>query len=51
MAHYRRVGSLPRTRHTQHRDAAGALLHEELMGEEGSPPTPRCSTTGGSPRW
>jgi len=35
MAHYRRVGSLPRTRHTQHRDAAGALLHEELMGEEG----------------
>ncbi len=35
MAHYRHVGHVPPTRHTQHRDAAGALLFEELVGEEG----------------
>ncbi|HET8717496.1 MAG TPA: hypothetical protein VFM50_07060, partial [Nocardioidaceae bacterium] len=35
MAHYRAVGSVPPKRHTQFRDDAGALLYEELMGEEG----------------
>jgi len=35
MAHYRRLGDVPPTRHTQHRTEAGELLHEELMGEEG----------------
>ncbi len=35
MAYYRHVGELPPKRHTQFRDAAGALRHEELMGEEG----------------
>ncbi|MFS3127536.1 homogentisate 1,2-dioxygenase [Nocardioides sp. Bht2] len=35
MAYYRAVGSLPNKRHIQHRDDAGALLYEELMGEEG----------------
>ncbi|HOZ59873.1 MAG TPA: homogentisate 1,2-dioxygenase, partial [Nakamurella multipartita] len=35
MAHYRRVGDVPPKRHTQFRDAAGQLLREELMGEEG----------------
>ena len=35
MAYYRAVGDVPPTRHTQHRDASGALLREELMGEEG----------------
>lgn len=35
MVHYRAMGSLPRQRHTQHRDEAGNLLFEELMGEEG----------------
>lgn len=35
MAFYRQVGSVPPKRHTQHRDAAGALYREELMGEEG----------------
>ena len=35
MAHYRRVGDVPRTRHTAFRDDAGALRYEELMGEEG----------------
>ncbi|MEV7430118.1 homogentisate 1,2-dioxygenase domain-containing protein [Nocardioides sp. NPDC092400] len=35
MAYYRSVGDVPRTRHTQHRDAEGRLLPEELMGEEG----------------
>ncbi|WP_114560274.1 homogentisate 1,2-dioxygenase [Desertihabitans aurantiacus] len=34
MAYYRRVGAVPRTRHTQHRED-GRLLREELMGEEG----------------
>ncbi|GAA4787149.1 hypothetical protein GCM10023200_21600 [Actinomycetospora chlora] len=33
--YYRRVGDVPRKRHTQHRDAAGGLYAEELMGEEG----------------
>ena len=33
--HYRRVGDVPHKRHTQHRDGAGALYAEELMGEEG----------------
>ncbi|HVV74458.1 MAG TPA: homogentisate 1,2-dioxygenase [Mycobacteriales bacterium] len=32
---YRRVGDVPAKRHTQHRDAAGNLYAEELMGEEG----------------
>ncbi|WP_445258928.1 homogentisate 1,2-dioxygenase [Nocardioides aurantiacus] len=35
MAYYRRVGDVPRTRHTAFRDEAGALHYEELMGEEG----------------
>jgi homogentisate 1,2-dioxygenase len=35
MAYYRSVGSVPPHRHTQFRDVSGALLHEELMGEEG----------------
>ncbi|MGN6608889.1 MAG: homogentisate 1,2-dioxygenase [Jatrophihabitans sp.] len=35
MAHYQRRGSVPPHRHTQLRDDAGALLYEELMGEEG----------------
>ncbi|MGV9676315.1 homogentisate 1,2-dioxygenase domain-containing protein [Nocardia sp. NPDC003482] len=35
MAFYRRVGSVPPKRHTQHRDAQGRLHYEELMGEEG----------------
>ncbi len=35
MAHYRVVGSVPPKRHTQHRDPAGQLYYEELMGEEG----------------
>ncbi len=35
MAYYRSVGDVPRTRHTQHRDADGRLYREELMGEEG----------------
>jgi homogentisate 1,2-dioxygenase len=35
MAHYRSVGAIPPKRHTQHRNADGALYFEELMGEEG----------------
>ncbi len=35
MAHYRRAGSIPPKRHTQHRAPDGALFREELMGEEG----------------
>jgi homogentisate 1,2-dioxygenase len=35
MAFYRRVGEVPRTRHTQSRRADGRLHHEELVGEEG----------------
>jgi homogentisate 1,2-dioxygenase len=35
MAHYRRVGEVPRKRHTQHRRPDGGLYAEELMGEEG----------------
>jgi homogentisate 1,2-dioxygenase len=35
MAYYRSVGAVPPTRHTQHRDGAGSLYREELMGEEG----------------
>ncbi|PYC85823.1 homogentisate 1,2-dioxygenase [Streptomyces tateyamensis] len=35
MAYYRSVGSVPPKRHTQHRDEAGGLYYEELMGEEG----------------
>ena len=35
MPYYRCVGSVPRTRHTQHRSADGTLYYEELMGEEG----------------
>ena len=35
MAHYRRAGSVPPKRHTQHRSPDGHLYREELMGEEG----------------
>jgi homogentisate 1,2-dioxygenase len=35
VAHYRRAGSIPPKRHTQHRSPDGALFREELMGEEG----------------
>jgi len=35
VAYYRSVGRVPPKRHTQHRDARGALYFEELMGEEG----------------
>lgn len=35
MAYYRALGSIPRQRHTQLRTDDGALLYEELMGEEG----------------
>lgn len=35
MAYYRRSGSIPPKRHTQHRSPSGALYREELMGEEG----------------
>jgi homogentisate 1,2-dioxygenase len=35
MAYYQHRGSVPPKRHTQHRDADGQLLYEELMGEEG----------------
>ncbi|WP_019814131.1 homogentisate 1,2-dioxygenase [Saccharomonospora saliphila] len=35
MAYYRRVGTVPPKRHTQHRTPDGGLYYEELMGEEG----------------
>ena len=35
MAYYRQVGTVPPKRHIQFRDDTGALLYEELMGEEG----------------
>ncbi|MGF1425883.1 homogentisate 1,2-dioxygenase [Kitasatospora sp. LaBMicrA B282] len=35
MAYYRTVGTVPPKRHTQHRNEAGGLYYEELMGEEG----------------
>jgi homogentisate 1,2-dioxygenase len=35
VAHYRRAGSIPPKRHTQHRAPDGSLFREELMGEEG----------------
>ncbi|MGS0683632.1 homogentisate 1,2-dioxygenase domain-containing protein [Nakamurella sp. GG22] len=35
MAYYRSVGAIPAKRHTQFRGDDGALLSEELMGEEG----------------
>ncbi len=35
MAHYRCVGCVPPTRHTQHRTPEGGLYYEELVGEEG----------------
>src|SRR5689334_3454681 len=35
MPYYRSVGSVPPTRHTQHRDGDGNLYREELRGEEG----------------
>ncbi|QSN11950.1 homogentisate 1,2-dioxygenase [Mycobacteroides abscessus subsp. abscessus] len=35
MAHYMQVGSIPPKRHTQHRNAAGNLYYEELVGEDG----------------
>ncbi len=35
MAFYRQVGTVPQKRHTVLRDDEGALLYEELMGEEG----------------
>ncbi len=35
MAHYQRIGEVPRQRHTAMRTGDGSLLYEELMGEEG----------------
>jgi homogentisate 1,2-dioxygenase len=35
MPYYRSVGEVSRKRHTQFRSAAGALLYEELAGEDG----------------
>lgn len=35
MPYYRRSGSVPPKRHTQHKAAGGALYFEELMGAEG----------------
>jgi homogentisate 1,2-dioxygenase len=35
MPYYRRVGQVPRKRHSQFRDADGCLLSEELVGEDG----------------
>src|ERR1043165_3954656 len=35
MPHYRRVGEIPRKRHTQFRSPEGSLYAEELMGVEG----------------
>ena len=35
MPYYRRVGEIPRKRHTQFRRPDGGLYAEELMGEEG----------------
>src|SRR4051812_2499740 len=35
MAYYRQVGAVPPKRHIQFRDGTGALLREELVGEEG----------------
>ena len=35
MAFYRRLGSIPPKRHTQHRRPDGELYYEELIGEEG----------------
>lgn len=35
MTHYRRVGDIPRKRHTAHRGPDGTLYAEELMGQEG----------------
>ena len=35
MPYYRSAGHVPPKRHTVHRDAAGDLLYEELVGEEG----------------
>ena len=35
MAYYRKAGSVPPKRHTQHRRPDGGLYYEELMGEEG----------------
>jgi homogentisate 1,2-dioxygenase len=35
MTYYRRVGEVPRKRHSQFRDGTGRLYAEELVGEEG----------------
>ncbi|MCL4422266.1 MAG: homogentisate 1,2-dioxygenase [Actinobacteria bacterium] len=35
MAYYRKIGTVPPKRHTQHRRPDGGLYYEELMGEEG----------------
>ncbi len=35
MAHYRAAGSIPRKRHTPHRDPDGHLYYEGLTGEDG----------------
>jgi homogentisate 1,2-dioxygenase len=35
MVFYRRLGDVPRRRHTQFRNAAGELYYEEMQGEEG----------------
>ncbi|AIY03064.1 homogentisate 1,2-dioxygenase [Arthrobacter sp. PAMC 25486] len=35
MAYYRKLGSIPKTRHTLMKQENGAIAYEELMGEEG----------------
>ncbi len=35
MPHYRRVGNIPKKRHTHHKDDSGHRFAEELMGQEG----------------
>ena len=45
MPYYRVAGEIPRKRHVRFRGPAGSLYAEELMGEEGFSPIPRCSTT------
>ncbi|MGO4385088.1 homogentisate 1,2-dioxygenase [Specibacter sp. RAF43] len=35
MAYYRKLGSVPKTRHTLMKQENGAIAYEELMGEEG----------------
>ena len=35
MPYFRTVGTVPRKRHTQFRQASGELYYEEMIGEEG----------------